>query len=140
MNDDTNPLLMVHEYFQGVPDEVVQEVTRLAEVTYHETGAVVHEASAPLDKMIFVLRGRLKLVRIDARGVESLFRMIGRGEQFGLLFGALGEPVPLRVVALEQSTVLSLSYEQAMDLTFRYPNLRRRWLTTFAGSLRKYFF
>ena len=36
----------------------------------------------------FVLRGRLKAVRVSARGTESLFRMIERGEQFGLMVGA----------------------------------------------------
>ena len=65
--------------------------------------------------------------------------MIGRGEQFGMMVGALTEPVPVRVVALEPTTVLRLDYEQAMELTFRYPDLRRLWLTTFAGSLRKHF-
>ena len=54
----------------------------------------------------FVLRGRLKAVRVDARGTESLFRMIERGEQFGMMVGALAEPVPVRVVALEPTTVL----------------------------------
>ena len=88
----------------------------------------------------FVLRGRLKAVRVDARGTESLFRMIERGEQFGMMVGALAEPVPVRVVALEPTTVLSLDYEQAMELTFQHPDLRRLWLTTYAGSLRKLFF
>src|SRR5262249_40620243 len=85
------------------------------------------------------LRGRLKAVRVDARGTESLFRMIGRGEQFGMMIGALTEPVPIRVVALEPATVLDLDYELAMELTFRCPEMRRLWRTTFAGSLRRPF-
>src|SRR5262249_47433637 len=88
----------------------------------------------------FVLRGRLKAVRVDARGTESLFRMIERGEQFGMMVGALTEPVPIRVVALEPATVLLLDYEQAFELTFKYPDVRRLWLPPFAGNLRKHFF
>ena len=57
-----------------------------------------------------------------------------------MMVGALAEPVPVRVVALEPTTVLSLDYEQAMELTLRHPDLRRLWLTTYAGSLRKHFF
>jgi NTE family protein len=140
MNDDIIALLKMHEYFRSVPDEILVELTSSAEVTYHSTGAVVHEANVLLDKLSFVLRERLKAIRIDAHGVESLFRMIGRGDQFGMMFGSLSEPIPMRVVALEPSTVLSLDYEKAMDLTFRHPDLRRLWLTTFAGSLRKQFF
>ncbi|MBP3957006.1 patatin-like phospholipase family protein [Gemmata sp. G18] len=140
MNDDVIPLLKMHEYFRSASDEVLREVTSLARVTQHATGDVVHEANTPLTTVGFVLRGRLKAVRIDARGGESLFRMIGRGEQFGMMVGALTEPVPVRVVALEPTAVLNLDYEEAMELTFRHPDLRRLWLSTFTGSLRKHFF
>jgi predicted acylesterase/phospholipase RssA/CRP-like cAMP-binding protein len=140
MSDEILPLLKVHEYFRGVSDEALQEVVRHGKVTHHPAGAVVHEADTLLSTIGFVLRGRLKAVRVDARGTESLFRMVGRGEQFGMMVGALTEPVPIRVVALEPTTVLDLDYELAMELTFRYPELRRLWLTTFAGSLRKHFF
>jgi CRP-like cAMP-binding protein len=121
MSDDVLPLLKVHEYFRGVSDEALQQVVRHAQVSHHPAGAVVHEAGVLLTSVGFVLRGRLKAVRVDARGTESLFRMIGRGEQFGMMVGALTEPVPVRVVALEPTTVLGLDYEVAMDLTFRYP-------------------
>jgi predicted acylesterase/phospholipase RssA/CRP-like cAMP-binding protein len=140
MSDDVVALLKVHEYFQGVSDETLQEVARQTQVTHHAAGSVVHEADVVLTTIGFVLRGRLKAVRIDARGTESFFRMIERGEQFGMMVGALSEPVPVRIVALEPTTVLSLDYEQAMELTVARPDLRRRWLTTYAGSLRKLFF
>jgi predicted acylesterase/phospholipase RssA/CRP-like cAMP-binding protein len=140
MSDDIIPLLKVHEYFQGASEETLQEVVRLARVTHHPAGSVVHEADVVLTTVGFVLRGRLKAVRVSSRGTESLFRMIERGEQFGLMVGALAEPVPVRVVALEPTTVLSLDYEQAMELTFARPDLRRLWLKTYAGSLRKLFF
>ena len=140
MNDDIISLLKVHDYFEGMSDEALHEVVRHAQVTHHPTGAVVHEANVLLHTIGFVLRGRLKAVRVSARGTESLFRMISRGEQFGFMIGAVGEPVPIRVVALEPTTVLGLDFEQAMDLTFRFPELRRLWLTTFAGKHRKLFF
>jgi CRP-like cAMP-binding protein len=140
MGDDVIPLLKVHEYFRGVSDEALQEVARSARLTHHPAGDVVHEANVPLSAVGFVLRGRLKAVRVDARGTESLFRMIERGQQFGMMIGAVSEPVPIRVVTLEPTTLLRLDYEEAIDLTFRYPDLRRLWLTTFAGNLRRHFF
>jgi NTE family protein len=140
MSDDFVALLKVHEYFQGVSDETLQEVMRWARVAHYPAGTVVHEADVVLTTVGFILRGRLKAVRVDARGTESLFRMIERGGQFGLMVGALAEPVPVRVVALEATTVLTLDYEQAMELTFSQPDLRRLWLKTYAASLRKLFF
>jgi predicted acylesterase/phospholipase RssA/CRP-like cAMP-binding protein len=140
MSDETIPLLKVHEYFQGVPDEALHEVARMARISQYPAGTVVHEANAVLTTVGFVLRGRLKAIRVDIRGVESLFRMVERGEQFGMMVGALAEAVPIRIVALEPTTVLSLEFEEAIGLTARFPELRRIWLTTFAGSLRKHFF
>ena len=98
-------------------------------------GASFTRRTCVLTTVSFVLHGRLKAVRVDHRGVESLFRMIERGDQYGMMVGALAEPVPIRVIALEPTTVLSLDYEQAMELTLRHPDLRRLWLKTYAGSL-----
>jgi predicted acylesterase/phospholipase RssA/CRP-like cAMP-binding protein len=123
-----------------MPDEALHEVVRHAQVTHHAIGEVVHEANELLNIVGFVLRGRLKAVRVDAHGAESLFRMIERGQQLGLMIGAVNEPVPIRIVALEPTTLLGLDYEQALELTVRYPDLRRLWLTTFAGNLKKHFF
>ena len=61
--------------------------------------------------------------------------MIERGDQYGMMVGVLAEPVPFRVIALEPTTVLSLDFEQAMELTLRHLDLRRLWLKTYAGLL-----
>jgi predicted acylesterase/phospholipase RssA/CRP-like cAMP-binding protein len=140
MSDDVVPLLKVHEYFRGLSDEALEEVVRHARVSHHAAGAVVHEANAALTTVGFVLRGRLKAVRVDPRGTESLFRMIERGEQFGMMVGALSDPVPVRVVALEPATVLRLDYERAMEMTLAHTDLRRLWLRAYAGSRRKHYF
>jgi NTE family protein len=140
MNDEVIPLLKVHEYFQGASEETLQEVARLGRVAQYPAGSVVHEADVVLTTVGFVLRGRLKAVRVGTNGTESLFRMIERGEQFGLMVGALSEAVPIRIVALEPSTILRLDYEEALELSLARPDLRRLWLKTYAGSLRKFFF
>src|SRR6516162_4203850 len=70
MSDEIIPLIMVHEYFRGVCDEALQEVVRHARVTLHPAGSVVHETNGPPKTVRFVLRGRLKAVRIDSRGIE----------------------------------------------------------------------
>jgi predicted acylesterase/phospholipase RssA/CRP-like cAMP-binding protein len=123
-----------------VSDDILQEVVGHARVAHHPAGAVIHEANVLFDTVGFVLRGRLKSVRVDPRGTESLFRMIERGDQYGLMVGALSEPVPVRIVALEPTTVLELDYEVAMDLSLRHPAVRRLWLKSFAGGVRKHFF
>lgn len=140
MDDDVTPLLKLHEYFRGVPDSAIDEVVRRGRVAGYLAGSTVHEANKLIEEVAFVLRGRLKAIRVDPHGAESLFRMIERGEQFGMMVGALAETVPVRVVALEPSTILFIDYEAAMELTVAHPQLRRLWLKTYAGSLKKHFF
>ncbi|WZP00775.1 cyclic nucleotide-binding domain-containing protein [Isosphaeraceae bacterium EP7] len=119
MNAGDIALLKVNESFRGVSDEAVDDVARHARATHHAAGSVVHEANEVLATVSFVLNGRLKAVRVDHRGVESLFRMIDRGDRYGKMVGVLAEPVPIRVIALEPTTVLSLDDERAMELTLR---------------------
>jgi len=137
--DDVIDLLKAHEYFSGVSDAVVGEIARLGTVTNYDVAAVVHQLNDPLASICFVLRGRVKAVRVDSRGDEQLFQMFERGEQYGMILGGLGESLPVRIFALEPSTILSLDHEKAMELTLLHPDLRRQWLQSYARSLRRRF-
>jgi NTE family protein len=132
--------LKVHEYFRGTSAEAVEDVLKVAKVRYFAAGEVVHQPEDSIVSIGFVLRGRLKSVKVDAHGRETPFRLVERGDQIGLMLGALQEPIPVRVFALEPSTLLQVGTEDAMELTLRHPDLRRLWLRTYAGGLRKLFF
>jgi NTE family protein len=138
-DDDVIDLLNAHEFFRGVSDAALGEIARFGTITNYDAAAIVHELNDPLASICFVLRGRLKAVRVDSRGVEQLFQMFERGEQYGMILGGLGESLPVRIFALEPSTILSLDHEKAMELTLLYPDLRRQWLQSYARSLRRRF-
>ena len=139
MADEIVPLLKLHEYFRHVDDEALLEVAASAQVSHFPAGYVIHEPDNVLSSIGFVIRGRLKAVRIDLKGNEHPFRMIERGEQFGMMVGALTEPMPMRIVTLEPSTILKLDYERAMELTLKHADLRRHWLQTYARGLQRHF-
>jgi len=132
-------LLKSHEYFSSVSEAVLAEIARVATITDYDTAEVVHELNDPLANICFVLRGRLKAVRVDSHGAEQLFQMFERGEQYGMMIGGLGESVPLRIFAVEPSLILSLEHDKAMELTLQYAELRRQWLQSYARSLRRRF-
>ena len=140
MDDDVIDLLKAHEYFRGVSDTILGEIARFGTITNYDAAAVVHQLNDPLTSICFILRGRLKTVRVDSRGDEQLFQMFERGEQYGMMLGGLGESIPLRIFALEPSTILSLDHEKSMELMLLHPDLRRQWLQTYARSLRRRFF
>ena len=137
LGEDIIDLLKAHEYFRGVSDAILGEIARFATVTNYAAAAVVHQLNDPLSSTCFVLRGRLKAVRVDARGDEHLFQMFERGEQYGIMLGGLGESLPVRIFALEPSTMLSLDHEKSMELMLLHPDLRRQWLQSYARSLRR---
>jgi len=139
MRDDVSDLLKAHEYFRDVSDAVLGEIARIGTITHHDTAAVVHQLNDPLSSICFILRGRLKTVRVDARGDEHLFQIFERGEQYGMMLGGLGESIPLRIFALEPSMILSVDHEESLDLLLLHPELRRQWLRSYARSLRRRF-
>ena len=139
MYDEVIDLLKAHEYFRGVSDAILGEIARFGTITNYDSAAVVHQLNDPLTSICFVLRGRLKTVRVDSRGDEHLFQMFERGDQYGMMLGGLGEAIPLRIFALEPSTILMLDHEKSMELTLLYPELRRQWLQSYARSLRRRF-
>ena len=140
MDDDIINLLKAHEYFRGISAAILGEIASFAKVTNYDTAAVIHQLNDPLTSICFILRGRLKAVRVDSRGDEQLFQIFERGEQYGIMLGGLGESIPVRIFSLEPSTILSLDHEKSMELMLLHPDLRRQWLQTYARSLRRRFF
>ena len=126
MYEDVIDLLKAHDYFRGISGAVLGEIASLAKVTNYEPAAVIHQLNDPLTSICFILRGRLKAVRVDSRGDEHLFQIFERGDQYGMMFGGLGESIPVRIFALEPSTILSLDYEKALELMLLNPELRRQ--------------
>ena len=139
MDDDVIDLLKAHEYFRGISDAILGEIASFATITNYDAAAVIHQLNDPLTSICFILRGRLKAVRVDSRGDEQLFQIFERGEQYGMMLGGLGESIPVRIFALEPSTILSLDHEKSMELMLLHPDLRRQWLQTYARSLRRRF-
>ena len=140
MNADIPALLRVHDYFRGASEEALRDVLAVARVRHFAAGEVAHNPEDPVTSVGFILRGRLKSVKVDAQGRETPLRVMERGEQLGMMLGGLQEPIPVRVFSLEASTVLQVDYEHAVELTLAHPDLRRLWLKTYGAGLRKHYF
>ena len=85
------------------------------------TAAVIHQLNDPLTSICFILRVGSKPCA-DSRGDEHLFQIFERGEQYGIMLGGLGESIPVRIFALEPSTILSLDHEKSMELMLLHPD------------------
>ena len=72
MYDEIIELLKAHEYFRGISDDTLREIAGIATVSNYAAGAVVHQLDEPLTSICFVLRGRLKAVRVDCARPRAL--------------------------------------------------------------------
>jgi predicted acylesterase/phospholipase RssA/CRP-like cAMP-binding protein len=140
MNDEVLALLNVHEYFSGLSEQTLLQIVAAARTATYSTGELVHDVAEPVSSVRFVLRGRLKAVKLDVHGRETPLMNVERGSQFGMMLGILQEQMPVRIFALEPTTILEITHETAMELTATHVDLRRLWLRTYAGGLRRQFF
>jgi predicted acylesterase/phospholipase RssA/CRP-like cAMP-binding protein len=140
MVEDVLALLKIHDYFRGVADEALQDVLSVARIRSFDTGEVIHHPEQPVSAVLFILRGRVKAVRLDAQGREAEVFMVQRGGQMGMLLSVLQEPTPIRAIALEPSTILEVDSERGLELTLKHSDLRSLWLRSYAKGLRKMHF
>jgi predicted acylesterase/phospholipase RssA/CRP-like cAMP-binding protein len=140
MHRNIPALVRIHDYFHGVSEEAIEDVLRVGQARTFESGEVIHRPETPVTSGMFVLRGRVKAVRVDAQGRETPFMVVERGGQMAMMLSVLHEPMPVRVFALEPTTVLEIDSEHIMELTFKHPDLRAMWVRSYAKGLRKSYF
>ena len=137
--DQPHLLLKSHNYFRDLSDEIIDDLAEHVRVKKFQPGDVVNESNETNDDIQFVVEGRIKVVRVEGNGIEILFGMAGRGDQLGMIMSALSEPMPLRSIAVEPTTLLMLDQEKAFEISARHPDLRRQWRSKLAGALAKHF-
>ena len=126
-----------HDYFRGLPEDLLEEVASHIQLHRFDTGEMVHPANEAMKCIGFLSSGRLKGVIIDAQGVESFFRFAEAGEQVGMITAAMSEPMPISLYAVEPSVLLTLDHQVALDLTAKHANLRTLWGQRLSGAIRR---
>ncbi len=136
MTDDKVLLLKMHDCAKGLSEEVVREIANECELMKVDSGEFLHQANQPFDSIYLVIHGRAKSSLLDIRGNVISQREETAGGQFGALAAALGEPLPLDVVALEPTTLLRLNYQKALALTKQHDAFRQNFTRSVAESVR----
>ncbi len=136
MTDDKVLLLKMHDCAKGLTEDVVREIANECELLKVDSGEFLHQASQPFDSIYLVIHGRAKSSLLDIRGNVISQREETAGGQFGALAAALGEPLPLDVVAMEPTTLLRLNYQKALALTKRHDAFRQNFTRSVAESVR----
>jgi len=138
--DEKILLLKLHRCVKGLSDEAIGDIAGQMELVRYEAGEIIHHAKDTLTSVFVIVQGRLKVSALDLHGNEFLQRFLVRGDQFGGLGAALGEPIPVNVYASEPSTVLKLDYQVAIELTKRHAQFRSNFSRLIAAGVQQAFF
>ena len=140
MSDDKFHFLKMHDCSTGLEDEAMQEISDHAELVRYEPGEVIHPFDQVLETVYLVVQGRVKATAYNMNGQETMQRILSRGNQFGGLAAALGEPLPLTVVSHGHSALLKFHYQDALQLTLKHPKFRENMARMVAQDAKKLVF
>ncbi len=131
--DQVLALLQSSPLFQGLPDELLQQIAAKAQ-RREVTGPIFYQGDIGEAAMglFLVAEGQVLEWRTDEHGHEVFRRMVSKGQAFGFR-GALEDGVQLsNAQALEPSVLLWLPAADLIRLQARYPALRERLSRTAA--------
>ncbi len=116
------PLLRANRLFSSLDPEVLDAVADQMTPVALAGGEVLCHEGAPADALWVLLSGRLRVVRQDEAGGQTLlFNEIAPGEVIGELPMLLEQPLTSTVVAMRQAELACLSRSSLNRLLQRYP-------------------
>lgn len=90
-----------------------------------EKGETIFREDDPSERFYTVVSGRVKIVKWAPNGRELILEIFGPGDPFGAVAAYEGRPFPASAIALEPTTVLSISRRDFFRLIEEHPEFVR---------------
>lgn len=121
--------------FRVLPPEALLELTRAMRHGSFAKGETIMASGGPVERLVVVARGRVKLVHTSPAGREQIVRTLGPGEFWGEL--ALFAPARQDgdLVAMEETIACLVPREAVQSLMRRYPEVALRLVEALAQRL-----
>lgn len=97
---------------------------------------LIIDRQADSREVYFIVSGRVRVVNYSLSGREVTFDDLEAGESFGELAALDSQPRSANVVALEDTTVASLTHDAFRELLLEHPELALKILVVMAGIIR----
>ena len=136
MDQKYHNLLRIHDACRGLTPEEIECLAEEAEVIHAEAGDLVQSADRPVDSVLIVVQGVLKVILERPGGGQKTLRYISAGDQFGALILAGEEELPLDVLVEERAILLKLQREAVVALAESFPTFRRNMLRKIGCGVR----
>ncbi len=95
MSDEKLLLFKLHPCSRGLTDQEAQEIADASELVRCERGDVICRADEPVQFIVLIVHGRVRLELLDVHGKLVMRRFQTAGGQFGAMAASLAEPNPV---------------------------------------------
>jgi CRP/FNR family cyclic AMP-dependent transcriptional regulator len=123
--------------FADLPDEALSRLTDACVRRTYRRGQYLMYQGDEGARLLVVASGLVKVVLTSEQGGEVVLTTLGPGETLGELALLDGSPRSASVVAVEPTTVLTLSRETVLELLSRHPSVLDALLRSLGGLVRR---
>jgi CRP/FNR family transcriptional regulator, cyclic AMP receptor protein len=115
------------DLFKDLSDQQIQAIAPyFFESHYDKDNVIFYERDLPSDygnRIYFVIKGSVKLVKYSSDGESTIVRMVSVGEFFGVTGVITGQPMPFSAEAQVASTILYIERSNFERLIEQHPRL-----------------
>ncbi len=129
-------ILRKNEYFETMPDELVQRVAEQSVLREYKRGEILFWEGEPNEGLYLLLSGCAKIYRLSPQGRQYIIRLLQEGETFAEVPAFDGGPNPVNVEALEPCQVLIVPGTLLRQLLLEYPPFAEHVILNFGRILR----
>lgn len=124
------------QLFQGLPEETIQDLARLATMKSVPRNRAIVRAGERTDYLYFVLTGSLKVISSDEEGREVILNILGQGELFGEMGIFNEQPRSASVVSIVPTDLILLAKNDVRTLMQQNFEIAWRMMANLADRLR----
>ncbi|KAB2953836.1 Crp/Fnr family transcriptional regulator [Heliorestis acidaminivorans] len=120
-----------------LPDDKLKEIaTKFGERTYKRRSQLMHEGE-PLDGIYFIIKGKVKLSKMNPDGQEKVVAVVREGEILGEIVAFDGGPCPYTAETMEEVRAAFLTIKDFNEIVINHASVTMACLQESSLRLRK---
>ena len=123
-------------FCRALPDATLRALAAIGVLLQRQAGTTLQLEGDAAEAMFVVLRGRVKIARLAARGREQVLMVVGAGQHFNAVPIFDGGTCPANAEALTDVELLALPGAALLRVVGEHPQLALALLGEFTGRLR----
>jgi CRP/FNR family transcriptional regulator len=133
---DRIKVLRGNEYFDDLPETMLQEISTRMNLREYQRGDVLFWEGDLCDGLYIISQGSAKIFRLSPQGRQYIVRILQEGDTFAEVPAFDGSPNPTNVEALEDCSVWVINAEMLRGLIVTHPQFAQKVLGNFGRMLR----